>query len=90
MADGFIQFELGFLGNVAELHFGGKFGFALEIGVEAGHDAQQGAFAGAVFADDADLGAVEEREGDVAENDLVAITFTDITHFKDKLGRHLC
>jgi hypothetical protein len=39
--------------------------------VDAGHDAQQGALAGAVQAQDADLGAVEVGQGDVAQDLLV-------------------
>ncbi len=65
-ADGLVQVDMGFLGDVADFHFGGQAGFAVEVLVDAGHDAQQGAFAGAVFADDADFGPVIERQRDIA------------------------
>ena len=43
-------------------------GFAVDLGVDAGHDAQQGRLTGAVEAEHADLGAREERQGDVLED----------------------
>ena len=43
--------------------------FALELLVDARHDLQQRAFAGAVGAEHADLGAGIEREPDVIEDD---------------------
>ena len=43
----------------------------MNVVVEAGHDAQQRALAGAVGAEHADLRAREERQPDVLEDDLV-------------------
>ena len=42
-------------------------------GLEPREDAEQRRLAGAVGADHADLGAVQEREGDVVEDDLVTV-----------------
>ena len=42
---------------------------------EPGHDLEQGRLARAVRPDDADLGAVEEGQGDVVEDDFVAVCF---------------
>ncbi len=60
--------ELGLLGQEADLDAGLRPGLALDLGVEAGHDAQQGGFARAVDAEHADLGAGEEGQGDVAQD----------------------
>jgi hypothetical protein len=49
--------ELGFLGQEADLDAGLRPGLALDLGVETGHDAQQGGLARAVDAEHADLGA---------------------------------
>jgi hypothetical protein len=43
--------------------------FTFELLVDAGHDPQQGGLAGAVQAEDADLGAREEAQRDVAQDD---------------------
>jgi hypothetical protein len=43
-------------------------GFAENVGINAGHDAQQGGFAGAVQTEHADFGAGEERQGNVLED----------------------
>jgi hypothetical protein len=42
--------------------------FAVVFLVHAGHDAQHGRFAGAVEAEQADLGAGEEGQGDVLDD----------------------
>ena len=47
------------------------------------HDLQQGRLAGAVGSDDTDLGAVEERQRDVVENDLVAVGLADVAECED-------
>ncbi len=67
-ADGFRGVELRLLGQVAHVQAGHRPGFAVELGVDAGHDAQQRGFAGAVEAQHADLGAGEEGQGNVLEN----------------------
>ena len=50
-ADGLVQVELRLLGDQTHPHLRGQPRLALEILVDAGHDLQQRAFAGAVFAD---------------------------------------
>ncbi len=63
---GGIQFRL--LRQISDANAVGGPGLALELGVHAGHDLHQGRFAGAVDAEDADLGAGKKRQGDVLEN----------------------
>ena len=55
--------ELGLLGEVADVDALGGPGLALEVLVEAGHDAQERGLARAVDADDADLHAGQEARG---------------------------
>ena len=55
--------------------------------LHARHHPEQGRLAGAVRADDADLGAGQERQRDVVENDLVAVRLAHGTHLIDEL-RH--
>ena len=54
--------------------------------VEPGHDLQQRRLARAVGSDDADLGTVEEREGDVVENDLVTVGLAHVAQCEDVLS----
>ena len=62
-------------------------GLAVDVGVHARHDAQQGGFAGAVQTQHADLGAGEERQGDVAQDlALRGHDFGDPVHGVDVLG----
>ena len=68
LAHGLLRVELRFLGQVANLDAGHRAGFAVDLGVHPGHDAQQGRLAGAVQAQHADLGAGEERQGNVLED----------------------
>ena len=65
----------------------GQHGVAVVGLVQAGHQLEQRGLAGAVGADDADLGAREERQGDVVEHDLVAQRLADVVHGVDEL-RH--
>ena len=65
LADRLVEVQLRLLGHVADAHSLGQGGRAVEVLVDAGHDPQQGRLAGPVFADHADLGAVEERQTDV-------------------------
>jgi hypothetical protein len=51
-----------------------------------GHQLQQRRFAGAVRADDADLGSGKEGQGDVVKDHLVAVRLADSTHLIDELG----
>src|SRR4029453_10646422 len=63
-------------------------GFAAEVLVLAGHDLEQRALARPVQAEDADLGAVVEREPDVFEDDVVGLVdFAQPLHGVDEL-RH--
>ena len=65
---GLARVELRLLRQVADLDAGHRPGFAVDLGVDAGHDAQQGRFTGTVETQHADLGAREEGQGDVLEN----------------------
>ncbi|MNZ39227.1 hypothetical protein D3C78_567160 [compost metagenome] len=60
--------QLRFLWQVTHVDVGHRTGFAVEFLVDARHDPQQGRFTGAVQAEHADLGAREERQGNVLEN----------------------
>ncbi len=61
-----------FLRQVAHAHAVGGPGLAGVFGIEPGHDLHQGRLAGAVDADDADLGAGIEGQPDVLQNLLAA------------------
>ncbi|MNG89271.1 hypothetical protein D3C79_481300 [compost metagenome] len=65
---GLARIELRLLRQVADVDVGHRTGFAVEFLVDARHDPQQGRFTGAVQAEHADLGAREERQGNVLEN----------------------
>ena len=54
--------------------------------IEAGHDLQHARLAGAVRPDHADLGARQERQGDVVENHLVAVRLAHLVHRVDELS----
>ena len=60
--------ELGLLAEVADREAGSQARLAGEAVVEPGHDPQEARLAGAVRADDADLGARVERQRDVLED----------------------
>ena len=80
-----VEFRL--LREVADLDALGGPGFADEVLVDAGHDAQQGRFTGAVDAHDTDLGARQEAQVDVLEHLLAAgIGLREALHVKDVLG----
>ena len=64
--------ELGLLGQEADGHAVGRPGLAVDVGLEPGHDAQQGRLARAVEAQYADLGARQEGQGNVAQHLLAA------------------
>ena len=68
---------------------GERAGVAEKIGVHAGHDAQQRAFARAVGAEHADLGAGIEREIDPLE-DLLAggHDLAEVAHGEDVFAGH--
>src|SRR3546814_20193594 len=54
--------------------------------LEAGHDLEEGGLSGTVRADDTDLGAVEEGEGDVVEDNLVTVRLADVAQCEDILS----
>ena len=66
--DGLGLVELRFLLEEADRVALGHGDLADVVGVDAGHDAQQGGLARAVQAEHADLGAVVEAERDVAQH----------------------
>ena len=79
--------ELGFLRQVADVQTRHGGGFALNLGIQTGHDLQQGGLAGTVDAQDADLGTGEKAQGNVFEN----LTFgrhnlADLVHGENVLG----
>src|SRR5690606_16224279 len=71
LAHGVLGVELGFLRQVADLDARLRARLTLEVGVDAGHDPQHGGLAGAVQAQQADLGAGEEGKGDVLDDLLL-------------------
>src|SRR5690606_40677109 len=79
--------ELRLLRQVADLDAGHRAGFALDLRVDAGHDLEQRRLAGAVEAEDADLGAGEETERDVLQDlPLGRHDLADAVHGVDVLG----
>ena len=55
-----------------------------------GHDAQQGAFASAIEADDANLGAIKIRQADVAQDMLAGwVAHADTDHGINDVGIHV-
>ena len=76
--DVFGGIELRLLREVAGGEAIGEAGFAFEVFILPGHDAEQRAFAGAVFAEDADFGPGIEGEPDVFEDFLGAVFFGEI------------
>ncbi len=68
LAHGVGVVQLRFLLQIADADTGLRARFAVDVGIDAGHDLQQRGFARAVQAEHADLGAREEGEGDVAKD----------------------
>ena len=88
-ADVLVRVELRLLRQEADRHPLAREGLAVEVGVEPGHDPEQRRLAGAVEAEDADLGAGEEREPDVAKNLVVGLVdLAEPFHGVDELWRH--
>ena len=71
-AYGFFGVKLRFLRQVADADARLRPRFALDVGINARHDFQQGGFARAVQTEDADFGAGEEGEGDVFQDEAAA------------------
>ena len=89
LADGLVRIELGLLGQVADPRPLGDPAIARELGVDAGHDPQQRALAGAVDAEDADLGVGIERQIDVLQDLPVArIDLGETLHMVNELPGH--
>ncbi len=81
------RIELRFLRQKADFDSSLRAGLAENLGIEAGHDAQQGGFARAVQAEDANLGPGEEGQGNVLENfPLGRHDFAHAVHGVDVLG----
>ncbi|MNQ74393.1 hypothetical protein D3C85_891480 [compost metagenome] len=81
--------QLGLLLQIAALDAVGGAGFTRELGVQAGHDLQQGGLTRAVDPDDADLGVVVEAQPDVLEDLLAAGEGLGQTlHLENILLRH--
>ena len=76
------------LRQIADADAVGRPGFAHELGLLPGHDAQQGRLAGAVDAHHADLGAGQEGERHVLQDLFAArIGLGQLVHDIDVLGR---
>jgi hypothetical protein len=71
LAHRLLRVELGLLRQEADAQARHRRCFAFVFLVLAGHDAQQARLAGAVQAQHADLGAGEERKGDVLQDDAL-------------------
>ncbi len=78
LAHGLLGVEHRFLRQVADVQARHRHRFALDVGVDAGHDFEQRRFAGAVQAQHADLGAGEKAEGDIFQN--LAFGRNDLAH----------
>ncbi len=89
LAHGVLGVQLRLLGQIADFDAGLRAGLALEIGVHAGHDLQHGGLAGAVQAQQADLGTGEERQRDVLDDlPLGRDHLADAVHGVDVLRGH--
>lgn len=73
LTDGLRLVELGLLGDVAHRPAFGQTRDAVVLLVDARHDAKHRRLAGAVLSDHADLGSLQEDQGDVLENRLLAL-----------------
>ena len=89
LAHGLVGIELRLLLQVADARALGDPALADELGVDAGHDAQQRRLAGAVDAEHADLGVRVERQVDVLQDLAVArIGLGQTLHVIDELTGH--
>ncbi len=80
----FGRVEARLLRHVDNLHALDQLRLAGKVLVLARHDAEQGRLARAVLAHDADLGAEVERQADVFQNRLAAVSLRDVLHGKNK------
>ena len=86
--DGLRLIEDGLLHEDADRVAGGQTSLAVGRLIESGHDLQDRGLTGTVGADHADLGAREERHGDIVEDDLVTNGLASLDHLINKL-RHV-
>lgn len=80
LAHGVFRVELRLLRQVADFDAGLRTRFTFDLGVDTGHDAQQGRFTGAVQTEHTDFRAREKAEGDIFQN----MTFRRY-HFADTM-----
>lgn len=85
-ADGLLLVERRFLLQDADGGAGGEERVTVVRLVQSGHDLQHAGFTSAVRADDADLGAGKEVQGDIVEHDFVAVRLANLLHLVDELS----
>ena len=86
-AHGVRVIELGFLRQVTDVQVRHGGGFALDLGVDAGHDFEQGRLAGTVGAQHADLGAGEKTQRHILQDlPLRRHGLRDLVHGENVLG----
>ena len=83
LAHRLLGIELRLLRHVSDRDPGLVVELPFEVLLDAGHDPEQGRFALAVGADDADLRAVVESERDVGDDDLLVIRLLHALHLHD-------
>ena len=83
--------QLGFLRQVADVQVGHGHGLALDLGVQTGHDFEQGGLARAVGAQHADLGAREKAKRHILQNLALGWNgLADLVHGENVLGHGVC
>jgi hypothetical protein len=83
--------ELGFLRQVADVQVGHGHGLALDLGVQTGHDLEQGGLARAIGAQHADLGAREKAQRHILQNLTLGWNgLADLVHGENVLGHGVC
>jgi hypothetical protein len=80
LTHGVFRVQLRFLRQVADFDARLRTGFTFDVGIDAGHDAQQGRFTGAVQTENTDFRAREEAQRDIFQN----MTFRR-NHFADTM-----
>ena len=86
--NGFIHFQLRFLGDILNRHLGRQPGLAVNILIDPSHNLEQRTLTGPVFADNADLSTIIKRQRNILKYISIAVTLADIAHLKHKLWRH--
>ena len=83
--------ELGFLRQVADVQVRHGHGLALDLGVQTGHDLEQGGLARAIGAQHADLGAREKAQRHILQNLTLGWNgLADLVHGENVLGHGVC